>query len=130
VKVVLDSNILVYGEGVNGVERQRLASRLVADIPIEDIVVPIQVLGEFFNVLVKKARYSRERARAATLQLIETFSTFETTVDVIAAAVDLAREHNFGIWDAVILSVASHAHCQSSFPRTCMTASPGAVSLW
>lgn len=111
-RVAIDSNILVYGEGVNGIERQRLASTLVARIPLEDIVVPVQVLGEFFNVLEKKARYSREKARAATLELVDTFPVFDTTMDVIAKAIDLARDHNFGIWDAVILSAASHAECR------------------
>lgn len=111
-KVAIDSNILVYGEGVNGIERQRLASRLVASIPIEDIIVPVQALGEFFNVLEKKARYPREKARAATLELVDTFPVFDTNAEVMTEAIDLAKGHHFAIWDAVILSVASQAGCQ------------------
>ena len=110
-RVAIDSNILVYGEGVNGIERQRVASRLVAGIPIEDIVVPVQALGEFFNVLEKKARYPRQKAHAATLELIDTFPVVDTTMEVMTKAVDLAKDHHIGIWDAVILSVASQAGC-------------------
>jgi predicted nucleic acid-binding protein len=112
VKVALDTNVLAYAEGVNGSERRDSALDLVRRLPQEAAVIPVQVLGELFNVLVHKAGKSRTGARDALLSWRDTFPIVETSPEVMLAAVDLATDHKFGIWDAVILSVASKAGCR------------------
>jgi predicted nucleic acid-binding protein len=112
VKVALDTNVLAYAEGVNGSERRDCALDLVRRLPQEAAVIPVQVLGELFNVLVRKAGKSRTDARDALLSWRDTFPIVETSPEVMLAAVDLATDHQFGIWDAVILSVASQAGCR------------------
>jgi predicted nucleic acid-binding protein len=75
-------------------------------------VIPIQVLGELFNVLTRKAGKSRAEARSAILGWRDTFPVAGTTPEVMLAAADLATDHQFSIWDAVILAVASQAGCR------------------
>jgi predicted nucleic acid-binding protein len=111
-KIALDTNILAYGEGVNDVEKRDAVLELLDDLPQGSTVVPVQVLGELFNVLVRKARRSRTEARDALLAWRDTFPTVETTPEVMLAAVDLATDHQFSIWDAVILAAASQAGCR------------------
>jgi predicted nucleic acid-binding protein len=111
-KIALDTNILAYGEGVNDVEKRDAVLELLDDLPQGSTVVPVQVLGELFNVLVRKARRSRAEARDALLAWRDTFPTVETTPEVMLAAVDLATDHQFSIWDAVILAAASQAGCR------------------
>lgn len=111
-KVALDTNVLVYAEGVNGIEKRDIALSLVRRLPQEAGVVPVQVLGELFNVLVRKAGRSRVDARDALLSWRDTFPAIETTPEVMLTAADLATDHRFGIWDAVILSAASQAGCR------------------
>ena len=111
-KVALDTNVLVYAEGVDDVERRDIALDLVRRLPQEAAVIPVQVLGELFNVLVRKGGRSRAAARDALLGWRDTFATTETTPQVMLTAADLATDHRFGIWDAVILAAVSQAGCR------------------
>jgi predicted nucleic acid-binding protein len=111
-RVALDTNILAYAEGLNGVARRDAATELLRRLPQEAIVIPVQVLGEFFNVLVRKGGRSRADARDVLLSWRDTFAVFETTSDVMATAADLATDHQLGVWDAVILSAAARAGCR------------------
>lgn len=111
-RVALDTNVLAYAEGMNGGARRDAALDLVRRLPQEMVVLPVQVLGELFNVLVRKAGRSRSDAREALLSWRDTFLLVETSPEVMLAASDLATDHRLGIWDAVILSAASKAGCR------------------
>jgi predicted nucleic acid-binding protein len=112
VRVALDTNVLAYAEGINGAERRDAALALIRKLPQEAGVVPIQVLGELFNALVRKAGKSRREARDALLSWRDTFSVVETSSEAMLAAADLAMDHQLGIWDAVILSAAAQGGCR------------------
>ncbi|RWI49121.1 MAG: PIN domain-containing protein [Mesorhizobium sp.] len=111
-KVAFDTNILAYAEGVNDGDKRGVALALVRGFSQEAPVIPVQVLGELFNVLVRKAGRSRAEARDALLAWLDSFATVETSPEVMLTAADLANDHRFGIWDAVVLSAASHAGCR------------------
>ncbi|TIS57168.1 MAG: PIN domain-containing protein [Mesorhizobium sp.] len=111
-KVAIDTNVLAYAEGVNNVEKRDVVLELLHNVPQEAAVVPVQVLGELFNVLVRKAGRSPQEARDALLSWSDAFPVAGTTPEVMMMAVDLAADHRFGIWDAVILSAASQTGCR------------------
>ena len=111
-RIALDTNVLAYAEGINGVERRDAALALIRRVPQEAVIVPVQVLGELFNVLVRKGGKSRSDARDALLSWRDTFPVVETSPDVMLAAADLATDHQLEIWDAVILSTASQSGCR------------------
>jgi predicted nucleic acid-binding protein len=111
-RVALDTNILAYAEGINGADQQGAALDLIQRLPQETTVIPVQALGELFNVLVRKAGRSRAKAREALLSWRDTFAVIETSPAIMVAAADLATDHRLGIWDAVILSAASEASCR------------------
>jgi predicted nucleic acid-binding protein len=112
VRVALDTNILAYAEGVNGTGRRDTALDLVRRLPQASVVIPVQILGELFNVLVRKAGRTRADARNALLGWRDTFPVAATSPEIMLAAADLAMDHQLGIWDAVILSAASQARCR------------------
>jgi predicted nucleic acid-binding protein len=112
VRIALDTNVLAYAEGINGAERRDAVLNLIRRMPQEAAVVPVQVLGELFNVLVRKGGKSRSDARDALLSWRDTFSVVPTSPEVMLAAADLAMDHQLGIWDAVILSAASQGGCR------------------
>ncbi len=62
-KIALDSNVLAYAEGVDGGEMQSRALEVIRRLPPREIVVPVQVLGELFRVLVRKAKRRPKHAR-------------------------------------------------------------------
>ncbi|TIN47659.1 MAG: PIN domain-containing protein, partial [Mesorhizobium sp.] len=64
-KVALDTNVLAYAEGVNGAEKRDIVLELLRNLPQEAAVIPVQVLGELYNVLVRKAGRPPVEARDA-----------------------------------------------------------------
>ena len=111
-RIAFDTNILIYAEGTNGEHLRQAAWNVIARVRSETLVVPVQALGELFDVLEHKAKYSREAARRAVLDWADLFIVVDTTSDILLSAADLAVEHRLQIRDAVILSVASHADCR------------------
>ncbi len=111
-RIALDTNVLAYAEGVNGSERRDAALALVRRLPQAAAVIPVQALGELFNVLVRKGRKSRREARDALMSWRDAFPVVATSTEVMLAAADLAADHQLGIWDAVILSTASQWGCR------------------
>jgi predicted nucleic acid-binding protein len=111
-RLALDTNILVYIEGVNGISRQRNATQTVAKLPRGNTFVPAQVLGELFRVLVGKAKFPREKARATIINYLELFPIIDTSPAILKSAADLSVNHQLQIWDAIILAAASSAGCR------------------
>jgi predicted nucleic acid-binding protein len=112
VKVALDTNFLAYAEGTNGMEMRDRALDLLQRLPGGSVVLPTQVLGELFNVLVLKAKRPADSARAAILGWRDAYALVDTSASVMVNAVDLATEHRLRIWDAVIFSATAEAGCR------------------
>jgi predicted nucleic acid-binding protein len=112
VRVALDTNILAYAEGVNGASMKKAALDLVDKLPQASVVLPVQVLGELFHVLIRKAGRPSANARAAILSWRNAFALIETSAEIMLAASDLAVNNQFGIWDAVIVCAAAEADCR------------------
>jgi len=111
-KVALDTNILACAEGANGAAMRNAAVDLIERLPPEALVIPVQTLGELFNVLVRKARRRPARARSAVLGWRDTFSVVETSATVMIHATDLASDHGLTIWDSVVLAASAEAGCR------------------
>ncbi len=111
-RVALDTNIMVYAEGIDDDRMQAIAMELVLKLPSGSTILPIQTLGELFNVLVRKGGRSRDAARAAVLKWRDGFPVIETSAAIMLAATDLAVDHQLSIWDSVILSAAAQAGCR------------------
>jgi predicted nucleic acid-binding protein len=111
VRVALDTNVLAYAEGVNGPSMKSMAVELLSKLPQASVVLPVQTLGELFQVLVCKAGRSPVDARSAILGWRDAFALFETSPGALLAATDLAVNHKLGIWDSVILCAAAEADC-------------------
>lgn len=111
-RIALDTNLLAYAEGVNGPQRRQIAVGVVQKLSAEEIVLPVQALGELFHVLVRKAGRTPARARSAVLSWYDTYAVAETSVSVMLGATDLATAHRLSIWDSIIVSAAAEAGCR------------------
>jgi len=110
-KVAIDTNILAYAEGLNGAVQQPAMLRVIDQLTPENTIIPVQVLGELFNVLTRKARWRVEKAQA-TIEIWRGASRVAgTTAELMRAAISLACQHRLPIWDAVVLSAAAEAKC-------------------
>ena len=111
-KIALDTNVLAYAEGTNGAAMRNKAVELIRRLPPGAIVLPVQTLGELYNVLVRKARRRPARARAAVLSWRDAYSMVETSATVMAGATDLACDHGLTIWDSVVVAASAEAECR------------------
>ena len=88
-KVALDTNVLAYAEGANGAAMRDRALEVIQRLPVGAVVLPVQTLGELFNVLVRKAKRRPARARAAVLSWRDAYPIVETS----AARLYVAGRH-------------------------------------
>lgn len=109
--IALDTNILVYAEALNGVERQRRAIATLAGLDRRALVLPSQVLGEFFNVMTRKFNQPRSLTRERVMAWSSRFTCRAADADTFESALDAAAIHDLQIWDALILATAADAGC-------------------
>ena len=81
-RAALDTNILVYEEGLGDSQRVE-AGRLLLEqtLSADVVVVPVQCLGELFRVLTGKAGRSREDAQNSVLSWMDAYKVEHTTPD-------------------------------------------------
>jgi len=112
VRVALDTNILAYAEGVNGAARKGIALDLIQRLPAGSALLPVQTLGELFQLLARKVNRTPAQARTAILGWRDAFPLIETSETVILGAAELAATHRFSFWDGVVLASAAEGGCR------------------
>jgi predicted nucleic acid-binding protein len=110
-RVALDTNVLAYSEGLNGSVMKSVALELIDTLPHGAVVLPVQTLGELFQLLIRKAGRSPQDARSAILTWRDAFILAETSAAAVLAATDSVVTHHLNFWDAVILAVAAESGC-------------------
>ena len=108
--IAIDTNILAYAEGIDDVERETVSRAVIQGLPGDAIIIPAQALGELFNVLVRRG-WPAAQARIVVAAWHGGYTTAATTESAMIAAIDLAADHRFNIWDSVMMSVAAEAGC-------------------
>ena len=111
-KVALDTNVLAYAEGAKGAAMRDRALEVIQRLPAGAVVLPVQTLGELFNVLIRKAKRRPARARAAVLSWRDAYPMVETSAAVMVNATDLASDHGLTIWASVVLAASAEAECR------------------
>jgi predicted nucleic acid-binding protein len=111
-RVALDTNLLVYAEGLNDVVRMNASRELLQRLPAASIIIPVQVLGELSRVMRRKSGLSRNDAAARVDRWRSDYQTADTTAAAFADAAELSLKHDVDIWDAIVMSAALHANCR------------------
>lgn len=74
------------------------------------IVCPLQTFGEAFSVM-HRFGHPREKCREKLNEWGSRFETIASDANAFASAFDLATEHKWQFWDALIMSVAAETDC-------------------
>lgn len=111
-RLALDTNVLVYAEGIGDADRCRRARLWVARAARSQAVIPLQVLGELHRVLVVKGRRSPVDARAAVIGWADSFEVVDGRWTTMQSALDLCADHQLAMWDALIMATAADARCR------------------
>ena len=114
-RVALDTNILAYLAGVSRsaeddskVDQVRDLVERLADSAT--LLAPAQTLGELFVVL-RRCGTLPDQAREIVLRYAEAFTPSASEGQTVVAALDLAVNHKFQFWDALIVTSAVDAGC-------------------
>ncbi len=111
-RVALDTNVLVYAEGLGDEVRCQLAGELIAKLNPTDSIVAVQVLGELSRVLTSKMKKSGSEVRELLLSWSDGMVVADTTWTAFQSAMDLSVDHQVSMWDALILAVAAENKCR------------------
>ena len=105
----LDSNIMIYAEGLNDdIRRDAARSHLLALGP-DRVVLPLQAIGEMALAHIRLAKRNAIFAAERALDWRQRYAVQETTEAVFDDALEVMRRHGLRIWDSIILSAAQQA---------------------
>lgn len=110
-RILIDTSVLAYAEGVGDDARCRKAREVVSSLPMEDVLIPVQVLGELYRVLTGKGKRKATQARAAVHGWAVAFDVVDSTWLAMENAMKLAARHGLSIWDALIVAAGVENEC-------------------
>jgi predicted nucleic acid-binding protein len=108
-KIFIDTNVLIYW--VDASPRADLVEQLL----VGDVVISVQVLNEFANVLRKKRGMPLPAISELVETLLQTCEVCDLTVRVHQAALELAARYKLSIYDANILAAAAEMGCATVY---------------
>lgn len=115
--IALDTNVLVYSEGLERAASDRIKINLsqtlleALSLSGEDWVIPAQALAELHSVLVRRDEQTPRTASATVVRLARLCEVAPTSPRVLGAALELSGDHRLQIYDAIILAAADEAGC-------------------
>lgn len=107
----MDTNVLVYAEGVQDLAREKRARTVLKSLLDHQGFVAVQTLGEIFRVLTRKFRFPASEAQRSVAAWREAFIAVPTSEAVLEAALELCLAHRYDIRDAIILAAAAESRC-------------------
>lgn len=111
-RIALDTNVLAYAEGIGDQTRRDTSLLLLERLPVNDVLLPAQTLGELYRVLTGKVRRNPGKSREAILSWADSYDVADSSWAAFQSALDLGVDHGLQIWDALILAVAAEHSCR------------------
>lgn len=87
------------------------AKSIVNELSNSKGVISTQVLQEFYNIITKKMKCPKEKAKELLQSLSECFEVHKNSVLDILRAVDISIKTQFSFWDSLIISAAVSSGC-------------------
>jgi predicted nucleic acid-binding protein len=108
--IAFDTNILVYAQQEDDPDsRHKRAAELIEIASLCGAIVPVQVLGEFLNVCMRKFKMAPVDAIEQVEDYVGVFLCPHTTAENLIEAASLSKYHRLQYFDALIITVASRA---------------------
>jgi predicted nucleic acid-binding protein len=107
--IAFDTNILVYAQQSEDDPRHRKALHLIYQATLIESCIPVQVLGEFLNVCVRKLKVTPDDAIDQIDEYAGFFACPQTRQDDLANAAHLADLHDLQFFEALIITVSARA---------------------
>ena len=107
--IAFDTNILIYGQEQSDHPKHATAIRLLYAAALTDACIPMQVLGEFINVCIRKFGIPPADVIDQVEEYGRLFLCPETRIADLIDAASLANKRKLQFFDALIITVAARA---------------------
>lgn len=114
-KIFIDTNVLVYSIDDSEGFKNLAAKSIVNELSNSKGVISTQVLQEFYNIITKKMKCPKEKAKELLQSLSECFEVHKNSVLDILRAVDISIKTQFSFWDSLIISAAISSGCRTLY---------------
>jgi predicted nucleic acid-binding protein len=111
-KVALDSNIMIYSEGLTEDHRNAIAQDILTVIEPDQLVIPVQSVSETLYWLINRAKMPRADAGERAHFWLSNYVSQAVTVTVMTAAIEVIATHGLQVFDAIILACAEESGAQ------------------
>jgi len=111
-RIFIDTNVLIYihlFDEESQDKRKALQNLLHRRIDAE-LIINVQVINEFYNVLLRKNIKDNIIQEKIHLQL-ELFSVSELNLKTVFSAWELREKYKYAYWDSLILAAALENSC-------------------
>lgn len=75
------------------------------------LIISTQVLGELYNVLIRKSTFPQLDAQAIVLNLVNTFPVLEIDTPKVLQALEINSCYGYSYWDSLIVATALLSNC-------------------
>jgi predicted nucleic acid-binding protein len=107
--ITFDTNILVYSIDNETPDKRDRSRDLLARARDAEVILAVQVLGEFLNVIRRTKRSQFQEALRQAERFATLFPVIETSAAHIMAAGAFAERYSLQLWDSIIWQVARSA---------------------
>lgn len=111
--IFIDTNLWVYLFSDDG-EKKSSVSRLIRE-NFKNILTSSQILGELFNVLIKKEITDLDKARGIVFRIADDFPVLSIDKEVVKKAIDLKIRYGYSYWDSLVIASALNTQCNSIY---------------
>ncbi|MDG2989872.1 PIN domain-containing protein [Candidatus Synechococcus calcipolaris G9] len=109
-KVLLDTNLWVYLYSKNPADKYEKVNALLSS-QIESLIMSTQILGELYNVLLKKKFRTQAQAQEVISQLVAGFDITEIPATQVIEAIKINVCYGYSYWDSLLVSTALLNNC-------------------
>jgi predicted nucleic acid-binding protein len=110
-KVLLDTNLWVYLYSKAPLDKYEKVNTILLSY-IESLIVNTQILGELYNVLLKKKFQTQAQAQEIISQLVAGFDVSQITVMQVVEAIRINARYGYSYWDSLLIAAALHNDCR------------------
>ena len=108
-KIALDSNVMIYAEGLADDPRNTIAQKIIAAAGPGQLVIPVQAVSETLFWLIKRARQPYAVACQSSRIWLSSYTLQNVDAEVMVGAMELVSMHHLQVFDAIILACAAQA---------------------
>lgn len=113
-KIFIDTNIWIYLYAKEPNEKFIIIQDVLADSS-KTIISSTQVLGEIFNVLVRKKLVDLDEAKEIIIEITNNLLVVEIDTPKVLKALEIHTRYKYSYWDSLILATALITNCSQVY---------------